>query len=138
MNNAYRSGYRKKKIPDLLRAIDDCTSLSQLFALIQHEQIEIWMHAQSGASNLTPRKLSAKEIIEQNDLPLDRLKAEVKRSVCGSYVPSNLTDADSELIQAIIDTKTLRRAHCDPHACPVGRVQPHAQKAGAEGAGGHR
>ena len=98
MNNAYRSGYRKKKIPDLLRAIDDCTSLSQLFALIQHEQI---------ASNLTPRKLSAKEIIEQNDLPLDRLKAEVKRSVCGSYVPSNLTDADSELIQAIIDTKTL-------------------------------
>ena len=107
MNNAYRSGYGKKKIPDLLRAIDDCTSLSQLFALIQHEQIEIWMHAQSGASNLTPRKLSAKEIIEQNDLPLDRLKAEVKRSVCGSYVPSNLTDADSELIQAIIDTKTL-------------------------------
>ncbi len=109
MNNAYRSGYRKKKIPDLLRAIDDCTSLSQLFALIQHEQIEIWiwMHAQSGASNLTPRKLSAKEVIEQNDLPLDRLKAEVKRSVCGSYVPSNLTDADSELIQAIIDTKTL-------------------------------
>ena len=91
MNNAYRSGYRKKKIPDLLRAIDDCTSLSQLFALIQHEQIEIWMHAQSGASNLTPRKLSAKEVIEQNDLPLDRLKAEVKRSVCGSYVPANLT-----------------------------------------------
>jgi len=107
VNNAYRSGYRKKKIPDLLRAIDDCTSLSQLFALIQHEQIEIWMHAQSGASNLTPRKLSAKEVIEQNDLPLDRLKAEVKRSVCGSYVPANLTEADSELIQAIIDTKTL-------------------------------
>ena len=83
MNNAYLPGYRKKKIPELLRAIDDCTSLSQLFALIQHE------------------------IIANNDLPLDRLKAEVKRSVCGSYVPPKLTQAEGELIQAIRDTRTL-------------------------------
>ena len=107
MNNAYLPGYRKKKIPELLRAIDDCTSLSQLFALIQHEQIEIQMRAQSGASNLQPRKLTAKEIIANNDLPLDRLKAEVKRSVCGSYVPPKLTQAEGELIQAIRDTRTL-------------------------------
>ena len=107
MNNAYPSGYRKKKIPELLKAIDECTSLSQLFALIQHEQIEIYMHAQSGASNLQPRKLSSKEIIENNDLPLDRLKAEVKRAVCGAYVPQKVSEADSKLIQAIRDTKTL-------------------------------
>ena len=80
MNNAYLAGYRKKKIPELLKEIDECSSLSQLFALIQHEQIEIFMHAQSGASNLQPRKLTSKEIIENNDLPLDRLKAEVRRN----------------------------------------------------------
>ena len=74
MNNAYLSGYKKKNIPELLKAIDNCTSLSQLFALIQHEQIEIQMHAQDGASNLTPRKLTAKDIIGNRDFPLDRLK----------------------------------------------------------------
>lgn len=107
VNNAYLARYRKKKIPELLKAIDDCTSLSQLFALIQHEQIEIQMHAQSGASNLRPRRLSAKEIIDSNDLPLDRLKAEVKKAVCGGYVPSEVSEEEGELIRAIRDTKTL-------------------------------
>ena len=107
MNGAPVSGYRKKTKAQLLKAIDECTSLSQLFALIQHEQIEIYMHAQSGASNLQPRKLSSKEIIENNELPLDRLKAEVKRAVCGAYVPQKVSEADSKLIQAIRDTKTL-------------------------------
>lgn len=107
MNNAFPSGYRKKKIPELLRAIDDCTSLSQLFALIQHEQIEVQMHAQSGASNVKPRKLTTKDIIGNRDFPLDRLKMEVKKAVCGSYVPPTITPAEGELIQKIRDTKTL-------------------------------
>ena len=106
MNNAFPSGYRKKKIPELLRAIDDCTSLSQLFALIQHEQIEVQMHAQSGASNVKPRKLTTKDIIGNRDFPLDRLKMEVKKAVCGSYVPPTITPAEGELIQKIRDTKT--------------------------------
>lgn len=104
VNNAYLAGYRRKNITELLWAIDECTSLSQLFALLQHEQIEIQMHAQSGASNLAPRKLSPKEIRE---LPLDRLKAEVKKSVCGGYVPPKVRKEDSALVQAIMDTKTL-------------------------------
>ena len=104
MNNAYLSGYKKKNISQLLRAIDDCTSISQLFALVQHEQIKIQMHAQSGASNLEPRKLSLNEIKE---LPLDRLKAEVKKAVCMSYVPPKGSDGDSRLINAIRETKTL-------------------------------
>lgn len=65
------------------------------------------MHAQSDASNLQPRRLSAKEIIDNKDLPLDRLKEEIKKSVCGGYVPPAASKADGELIQAIRDTKTL-------------------------------
>ena len=95
MNNAYLSGYRKKNITQLLRAIDDCTTLSQLFALIQHEQIEVQMHAQSGASNviripmhaqtgasnLTPKKLEPKLLVDTGESPFDRFKAEVVRAL---------------------------------------------------------
>ncbi len=107
MNNAYLVGYKKKNIRELLKAIDECNSLSQLFALIQHEQIEIQMHAQSGASNLQPRTLKAQDIINNKDLPLDRLKAEVKKSVCSSYVPPQPKIPDTALIREIRATQTL-------------------------------
>ena len=107
VNNAYLSGYKKKNIPELLKAIDDCTSLSQLFALIQHERIEIQMHAQEGASNLTPRKLTVKDLVGNKDFPLDRLKSEVKKAVCINYVPPKHGGDDSEIINAIRETKTL-------------------------------
>lgn len=74
-------GYQKKSKTDLMNAIDDCTSLSQLFALIQLEDIKIQMHSQSGASNLKPKTLSSKEIMDKKDTPLERLKAEVKKSI---------------------------------------------------------
>ena len=107
MNNAYRSGYKKQDIYTLLKAIDECTSLSQLFALIQHEQIEIQMHAQSGASNLQPRKLTAENLAENKDIPIDRLKSEVKKAVCGRYQPPDVKGENSELVKAIRATKTL-------------------------------
>lgn len=75
------SGYRKKTKKQLLKAIDDCKSLSQLFALIQHENITMQMHSQPGASNLTPKKLGPNEIIAKKDTPIERLKAEVRKSV---------------------------------------------------------
>ncbi len=81
MNGASVSGYRKKTKTQLLKAIDECTSLSQLFALIQLEGIVIQMHSQSGASNLTPRTLSPGEIIQKKDTPLERLKSEVRKAV---------------------------------------------------------
>ena len=81
MNNASVSGYSKKTKSQLLKAIDECQSLSQLFALIQHEEIVIQMHTQSGASNLTPKKLGPKEIIDKKDTPFERLKTEVRKSV---------------------------------------------------------
>ncbi len=81
MKGAAVSGYRKKSKAELLKAIDGCTSLSQLFALIQLEGIVIQMHSQSGASNLTPKTLGPGEIISKKDTPFERLKAEVRKSV---------------------------------------------------------
>ncbi len=84
MKNIGVSGYKKKSKAQLLKAVDECQSLSQLFALIQHENIVIRMHSQSGASNLTPKKLTPNEIIEKKGTPLERLKAEVRKSVKSS------------------------------------------------------
>ncbi len=75
------SGYRKKTKEQLLKEIDACKSLSQLFALIQHEGIVIQMHSQSGASNITTKKLKPREVIENKDTPFERLKAHVKKAV---------------------------------------------------------
>lgn len=36
------------------------------------------MHSQPGASNLAPKVLSAQEIIDKKDTPLERLKTEIK------------------------------------------------------------
>lgn len=77
-------GYQHKSKQELLAAVDNCTTLSQLFALIQHEDIVIQMHAQSDASSIHPRKLvklTAKDIISRKDTPFERLKAEVYKSV---------------------------------------------------------
>ena len=75
------TGYKKKSKQELLKAIDDCITLSQLFALIQHENISMQMHSQPGASNLVPKVLSAREIVDKKDTPLERLKDEIKKSV---------------------------------------------------------
>ncbi len=74
-------GYQKKTTRQLLEAIDECKSLSQLFALIQHENIVIQMTGQPGASNLLPKKLGPKEIIGKKDTPFERLKVQVRKSV---------------------------------------------------------
>ena len=81
MKGATVRGYRKKSKAELLKAIDGCSSLSQLFALIQLEGIVIQMHSQSGASNLTPKTLGPGEIISKKDTPFERLKAEVRKAV---------------------------------------------------------
>ena len=75
------SGYKRKTKQQLLREIDSCKSLSQLFALIQHEGIVLQMHSQSGASNIVRRQLSPKEIVDRKDTPFERLRTEVKKAV---------------------------------------------------------
>lgn len=74
-------GYSRKSKADLIKEIDNCKSLSQLFALIQHEGIVLQMHSQSGASNLKPKTLGPKEIIDKKDTPFERLKAEVRKAI---------------------------------------------------------
>lgn len=74
-------GYSKKTKEQLLKEIDACKSLSQLFALIQHEGIVMRMYGQTGASNLTPKKLTPNEIIEKNDTPFERLRVKVREAV---------------------------------------------------------
>ena len=66
---------------ELIQKIRDTKTLSELFALIQREHIVIPMHAQTGASNLTPKKLEPKVVIETGESPFDRFKAEVVRSL---------------------------------------------------------
>lgn len=76
------SGYRRKTKEQLLKEIDACKSLSQLFALIQHEGIVMRMYSQPGASNLTPKKLYPKEIINnKEDTPFERLRLRVRKAV---------------------------------------------------------
>lgn len=81
MDSAPVSKYKKKTTKELIKAIDECKSLSQLFALIQHENITIQMTGQVGASNLQPKKLGPKEIISKKDTPFERLKAQVRKAV---------------------------------------------------------
>ena len=90
------SGYKRKTKQQLLREIDSCKSLSQLFALIQHEGIVLQMHSQSGASNLVQRQLSPREIIDRKDTPFERLRAEVKKAVEAQHNRGEATPEKSD------------------------------------------
>ena len=106
MNNPQPRGYRKKSREELISAIQGCTSLSQLFALIQLEGITLQMHSQPGASNLAPRRLTPQDIIRNNDTPLERLKAEVLKAIV--YKPPRWKPEDrSRILGAIDSTQTL-------------------------------
>jgi len=106
VNNPQPRGYRKKSREELISAIQGCTSLSQLFALIQLEGITLQMHSQPGASNLAPRRLAPQDIIRNNDTPLERLKAEVLKAI--GYKPPRWKPEDrSRILGAIDSTQTL-------------------------------
>lgn len=72
-------GYQKKSKPELLAAIDNCVSISQLFALVQHEDIDIRMQSLSSASCI-PLKVPDINASSMNS-PLDRLKTAVRNAV---------------------------------------------------------
>ena len=106
MNIQQPRGYQKKSRDELVRSIQECTSLSQLFALIQLEGITLQMHSQPGASNLAPRRLTPQDIIRNNDTPLERLKAEVLKAI--GYKPPRWKPEDrSRILGAIDSTQTL-------------------------------
>lgn len=73
-------GYKKKTKQELLKAIDNCRSISELFALVQHEEINMRMHTLPGASNIPPKRLEIRNP-DPTGTPLDRLKEAVRLTV---------------------------------------------------------
>lgn len=107
MNTAIEQNYRGTAAPELFKAIDACTTLSELFDLIKRENIVVQMHSQSGASNLKPRKLSP---VDTKEPPLERLKKEIKNAICPPEKPTvtGYTPLEREkLIKAIRETTSL-------------------------------
>lgn len=112
-------GYKRLSGEKLLEAIDSCTSLSQLFALIQLEGIVLQMHSQSGASNLKPRTLSPNQVIASNkDTPLDRLKAQVREAVRKRVTIDKINETTTlnELFRLIQDEGIVLQMHSQPGA----------------------
>ncbi len=72
-------GYKKKTKAELLKAVDECVSISQLFALVQHEGLVLQMQCLEGASNIAPKKLTTDK--EQLKSPLENLKNRVKIAI---------------------------------------------------------
>jgi len=77
-------GYQKKNKQELLKAIDDCCSIHQIFALVQHEQINMRMQTLPGASNIPPKNVELLAFAP-NQTYLDKLKDVVKYTVELSY-----------------------------------------------------
>ncbi len=72
-------GYRKKSKSELIKAVNDCKSISQLCALIQHEDIVIQMQCLPGASNIPTKKLDTGQTVIKS--PLDSLKERVLNAI---------------------------------------------------------
>ena len=63
---------------ELMAAVDAVESISDLFALVQKEAIDIRMHSFSSASNLPPKML---DLTDTTVSPLDKLKFAVKSAI---------------------------------------------------------
>ncbi len=71
------TGYRKHTTEELLRAIDLCPTIEQLFAIVKNEHIVIRMQSFNSASSLP--KQAPKPIPDLS--PLDSLKIRVRQAV---------------------------------------------------------
>lgn len=63
---------------ELLNAVDRVESISELFALVQKEKIDIRMHSFTSASNIPPKML---DLTDTQVSPLDKLKFAVKSAI---------------------------------------------------------
>lgn len=63
---------------ELLAAVDRVESISDLFALVQKEHIDIRMHSFASASNLPPKMF---DLNDTKISPLDKLKIAVKSAI---------------------------------------------------------
>ncbi len=74
-------GRQRKPLGDLLKAIDDCRSINELFALVHREGIVIRMRSQSSASNIRYQPLPKNPGV----LPLETLKKNVREAAIEAY-----------------------------------------------------
>ncbi len=93
-------GYKKKTKSELLKAVDECKSISQLCALVQHEGITIRMQCLPGASNIPKKQLLTGEMLVNSSL--DNLKDRVRAEIFGY---KNKTK--SELLEAVDECKSI-------------------------------
>lgn len=77
IGNKMRGGVPVNKT-ELLNAIDKVASISELFALVQKEKIDIRMHSFASASNLPPKMF---DLTDTQVSPLEKLKFAVKSAV---------------------------------------------------------
>lgn len=63
---------------ELLRAVTEVKSISELFALVQKENIDIRMHSFKSASSLPPKLFNLEDT---ETSPLDKLKFAVKSAI---------------------------------------------------------
>jgi len=86
-------GYRRKTLPELLKAIDDCRSISQLCALVQHEHIIIQMKSQQAASNIPYRELPKNPALS----PIESLRAQIREAA----IAMDRRRSKADLIRAV-------------------------------------
>lgn len=70
---------KKKTKSELLKAVDECKSISELCALVQSQGIKIQMQCLPGASNIPTKKLETGELVVKS--PLYNLKDRVRNAV---------------------------------------------------------
>ena len=84
---------------NLLKAIDDCRTIGELFALVRREGIMIQMRSQSAASNIQYTPLPKNPGV----LPLDTLKKQVREAV----IDANRKHTKEQLVRAVETCPTI-------------------------------
>ena len=98
-------GCQKMPLGDLLKAIDDCRSINELFALVRHEGVDIRMKSQSSASNIAYKPLPNNPGV----LPLDMLKKNVREAAIESARAHSGEHTQEQLIRAIETCPTIEK-----------------------------
>lgn len=71
-----KSDFQRRPLPELLWAIDHCTTIGQLCQLVEHEHIVIRMTSQQSASNIPRTSLP----MNPNISPLESLRAQIRKA----------------------------------------------------------
>ena len=90
----------KMGVRELLRAIDNAETISDLFKLVKEQNINMRMHTLPGASNIKPKRLEIRSFPPGTSY-LDKLKAAVRLTV------ENTIMSKDELIEAVDKAESI-------------------------------